>query len=66
MDLCKRFVIHQQLGEGSFSKIYQAYHKQFQINVALKVEKGDKHKKILKFELNIFFQKLITLIKFNT
>lgn len=53
MDLSKRFEIHQQLGEGSFSKIYQAFDRKLKLQVALKVEKEDKHKKILKFEYEI-------------
>lgn len=48
-----RFVIKQQLGEGSFSKIYQAHDKKLKSDVALKVEKEDKHKRILKFEYEI-------------
>jgi predicted Ser/Thr protein kinase len=34
-------------------KIYQAYDKYMEREVALKVEKVDKHKKILKFEYEI-------------
>jgi serine/threonine protein kinase len=48
-----RFDIKQQLGEGSFSKIYQAYDKLLKKEVALKVEKEDKHKNILKLEYEI-------------
>jgi serine/threonine protein kinase len=53
METHNRFDIKQQLGEGSFSKIYQAYDKHLKREVALKVEKEDKHKKILKFEYEI-------------
>jgi serine/threonine protein kinase len=53
MDLSKRFEIHQVLGEGSFSKIFSAYDHKNRLKVALKVEKEDKHKKILKFEYDI-------------
>lgn len=53
MDLSKRFEIQQVLGEGSFSKIFSAYDHKNRLKVALKVEKEDKHKKILKFEYDI-------------
>ena len=53
----QRFEIGIQLGEGSFSifsfnlgKIYQAYDKKYKRQVALKLEKEDKSKKILRFE----------------
>jgi len=52
-DVSKRFKIFQQLGEGSFSKIYHAFDKKLKIDVAIKVEKEDKHKKILKIEYEI-------------
>jgi predicted Ser/Thr protein kinase len=56
-----RFEYKQQLGEGSFSKnisiiigkIYQAFDKSLKRDVALKIEKEDKHKKILKMEFDI-------------
>ncbi len=53
MEASRRFEVHQQLGEGSFSKIFQAFDKKLKHLVALKVEKEDKHKKILKFEYEI-------------
>jgi tau tubulin kinase len=53
MEACRRFEVHQQLGEGSFSRIFQALDKKLKHLVALKVEKEDKHKKILKFEYQI-------------
>jgi tau tubulin kinase len=53
LDPGKRFKVQSQLGEGSFSKIYQAFDKKLKINVALKVEKEDKHKKVLRFEYEI-------------
>ena len=49
----KRFEIKTILGEGSFSKLYQAYDRKYKKEVALKVEKEDKIKKILKNEYEI-------------
>ena len=57
-----RFHMKNQLGEGSFSifyfnfnigKIFEAYDNKLKKIVALKVEKEDKNKKILKFEYEI-------------
>lgn len=55
-----RFDIKNQLGEGSFSmnyfnsgKSFQAYDRKLKKEVALKVEKEDKNKQILKFEYEI-------------
>jgi len=48
-----RFNIFCVLGEGSFSKLYQAYDKKYCSCVALKVEKKDKLKSILKSEYEI-------------
>ena len=75
MDLNKvsRFEVKEQLGEGSFSnlslinsgKLYKAYDKIQSCDVALKVEKEDKSKKILKFEYEILrnLQSNITITK---
>ena len=48
-----RFEIKRELGEGSFSKLYEAFDKKNFIWVALKVEKEDKLKRILKAEYEI-------------
>ena len=56
-----RFEIIDKLGEGSFSKmsifilgkVYKAFDKISNRDVALKVEKDHKSKKILKFEFEI-------------
>lgn len=55
-----RFEFKQLLGEGSFSiniinqgKIFQAYDKLLKMDVALKVEKEDKNRKILRLEYEI-------------
>ena len=48
-----RFEIKKLLGEGSFSKMYLSYDKTIEKEVALKVEKQDKHKKILVHEYDI-------------
>ena len=48
-----RFNIFCVLGEGSFSKLYQAYDNKYCSCVALKVEKKDKLKRILRSEYDI-------------
>lgn len=60
MDRGCRYDIKEMLGEGSFSKaliyvgkIYKAFDKKLNMDVALKIEKEDKHKKILKLEYEI-------------
>ena len=52
-----RFIVKKQLGEGSFSKywikegkIFRSYDKFNNKDVALKIEKEDKSKHILKYE----------------
>jgi serine/threonine protein kinase len=67
LKIIDRFVLKHKLGQGTFSKltnskinvtifpgyIYEAYDKQLQKDVALKVEKKDKNKTILLFEYNV-------------
>jgi predicted Ser/Thr protein kinase len=63
MESIGRFEMKEMLGEGSFSnlysniliigKIFHAYDNKLKMDVALKVEKEDKNKKILKFEYEI-------------
>lgn len=48
-----RFSIKKLLGEGSFSKLYLAYDSLLDKDVALKVEKIDKQKKILLYEYEV-------------
>ena len=48
-----RFRIYRELGEGSFSKLYEAFDEKYCSIVALKVEKEDKLKRILKSEYEI-------------
>ena len=48
-----RFLIYGEIGEGSFSKLYEAFDKKYLSKVALKVEKEDKLKRILKSEFDI-------------
>lgn len=63
-----RFILGKKLGQGTFSKhknsmnrvlmryvgfIYEAFDKQMQRHVALKVEKKDKNKNILMFEYSV-------------
>jgi predicted Ser/Thr protein kinase len=56
-----RFEIKEKIGEGSFSinqiviigKVFKAFDNITNQEVALKVEKEDKNKKILKFEYDI-------------
>ena len=49
----KRFIEKNYLGEGSFSKILEAYDTILSMDVALKIEKPGKDKKILKTEFEI-------------
>ena len=48
-----RFYVQCQLGEGSFSQLFKAYDENYCCYVALKVEKKDKLKRILKTEYDI-------------
>ena len=48
-----RFYVQGQLGEGSFSQLFKAYDENYCCYVALKVEKKDKLKSILKTEYDI-------------
>jgi len=48
-----RFYVQSQLGEGSFSQLFKAYDENYCCYVALKVEKKDKLKRILKTEYDI-------------
>ncbi len=43
-----RFYVQCQIGEGSFSQLFKAYDEKYCCYVALKVEKKDKLKRILK------------------
>jgi len=63
LNISDRFVLHRKLGQGTFSKpplasnplgcIYEALDKDTRQTVALKVEKKDKNKNILKFEYSV-------------
>jgi tau tubulin kinase len=48
-----RFQLQQKLGQGTFSYIWQAYDTKLEKNVALKIEKKDKSKNILRFEYQV-------------
>jgi serine/threonine protein kinase len=48
-----RFALRHKLGQGTFSYIYEAHDKVLQKAVALKIEKKDKSKNILKFEFQV-------------
>jgi len=48
-----RFDVKKVLGEGSFSNLYAAFDNLIKETVALKVEKSDKSKKVLKSEYQI-------------
>ena len=48
-----RFDVKKVLGEGSFSKLYAAFDRLTGKSVALKVEKLDKPKKVLKSEYQV-------------
>lgn len=46
-------MIKNKLGQGTFSIIYEAFDRQQNMNVALKIEKKDKQKTILLFEYHV-------------
>lgn len=48
-----RFRIGKLLGQGSFSDVYIAYDSQLSKDVALKIEKANKPKNVLKFECTV-------------
>ena len=52
-NISPRFELRQILGEGSFSILYEAIDYKYRSYVALKVEKEDKSKQILKSEYKI-------------
>jgi len=56
----QRFMIKNKLGQGTFSIIYEAFDRQQNMNVALKIEKKDKQKTILLFEYHVL-QSLVGL-----
>ena len=49
----QRFHVKQKLGQGTFSIIYEAFDRNQNRNVAIKVEKKDKQKTILLFEYHV-------------